>query len=1034
MKRSPPRQTQSEWLGRALPFGILLCTLIGSALLQLNIERQREARMETSLGLHELVLGDRLGSYETLLFATQTHLGQLPEPTNEELDRFVDSLWLKHMPSVAQVGMFWPNLPAEIGWNWSPQRRGELQRQALERRGGVRAGAPFFAPDASGKEVQWFTVTLPCEDGSGCVLYLLIDVDRFLETVVTIIGEGRDDLQLRQGGVLLGASTSATEGDMRSRRLSNMGTEWEIRLDKRNFHAYADQSAALLPPVAFGLGLLLALLTYFFIGRQLQMNRALRERNRQWYISQGVLQKSEAELRSIFQSMNDGAIFCSPGGTVQNINASMVALLGEGSVFLGGSDSLLWQSLLNTSVERPHGVYAALGSAGRRMLDIRQETVSDREGNLLGSLYIVRDVTEEHQSAERLREQERHWRAVLDKVPHILWLVEDDDFSYGNEEFRSKIGENETQLTIHPEDQSTYEAALARMRARGEVQDIEVRMGLSNDEKEDWRIVWLKLAPLGHRRWLSVATDVSKRRRAEARSRADREMHSRVLNSMPQLVWTADNDGHILFVNDRWAQQWPDAPLPTHVSELVSVLHPDDQERALGSLRGQRKRGSLMMIVRMRRGASYRTHILRAAALSGNEWLGTATDIQEQVYAEQSAQLLLRLSDALARVPLQGESVHGHALQTVAEELNATVALWRTSEHGLQLVGKHPPEASLPAALTANLPERPALRALEGKEWMLHPLQHSDGSAAGLLAVDFGHTPRRNERSNSTGLAQRFAVALENEALQHKIASAQIELAELNRGLEERVDRRTEALAAANRELEAFSYSVSHDLRTPLRHISVYSKFLQQELEKNGPLSERVEKHLGVVISSGQQMIELIDDLLEFSRTSRAELRQSKVELAELLPQVWKGLAIAPELQERAVKVHFGELPAVYGDARLLTQVFVNLFSNALKYSRVREEINVRVEATLEEGFVRVAVIDNGVGFDSRYQDRLFGVFQRLHTDKEFEGTGIGLANVKRIVQRHGGRVEASSVLGEGATFAVTLPLGPFEIDTEENL
>ena len=168
----------------------------------------------------------------------------------------------------------------------------------------------------------------------------------------------------------------------------------------------------------------------------------------------------------------------------------------------------------------------------------------------------------------------------------------------------------------------------------------------------------------------------------------------------------------------------------------------------------------------------------------------------------------------------------------------------------------------------------------------------------------------------------------------------------------------------------------------------------------------------------------LIDDLLEFSRTGRAELRQQQVDLAALIQGVWE--ALQPDREGRDVTLEVQPLPPVYGDERLLAQVFINLLGNSLKYSRTKEDVLIRVDsAVTPDGMAEIRVQDNGVGFDPRYADKLFGVFQRLHSNDQFEGTGIGLANVRRIILRHGGQVSAQSVLGEGATFSVTLPLEP---------
>jgi light-regulated signal transduction histidine kinase (bacteriophytochrome) len=236
------------------------------------------------------------------------------------------------------------------------------------------------------------------------------------------------------------------------------------------------------------------------------------------------------------------------------------------------------------------------------------------------------------------------------------------------------------------------------------------------------------------------------------------------------------------------------------------------------------------------------------------------------------------------------------------------------------------------------------------------------------------------------------------------------------------LERANGSLEAANRELEAFSYSVSHDLRAPLRHIIGFAGLLNQHAHER--VDERGRRYLETIVQSGERMARLIDDLLAFSRLGRGELAKRRVDLDALVDEARRQV-MEHEAAGRVVQWEVDELGEVAADPALLRQVFVNLFSNALKYSapRDRAEIRVGTDAT-DSSTVVVFVRDNGVGFDMAYKDRLFGVFQRLHRADEFAGTGIGLANVKRIIQRHGGRVWAESELGRGATFYVALPTG----------
>ena len=245
------------------------------------------------------------------------------------------------------------------------------------------------------------------------------------------------------------------------------------------------------------------------------------------------------------------------------------------------------------------------------------------------------------------------------------------------------------------------------------------------------------------------------------------------------------------------------------------------------------------------------------------------------------------------------------------------------------------------------------------------------------------------------------------------------------RFLNEEVKAQKARLEFMNKELESFSYSVSHDLRAPLRHISGFAELLLRFNEAQ--LDEKGRRRLASITGAVKQMGQLIDDLLAFSRMARSELHHTTVDMNRLLAQVRRDLA--PELEGRAVRWVTADLPPVPGDESMLRQALANLLSNALKYSGTRSEAVIQVGARVADtpGATTYFVRDNGVGFDMAYGHKLFGVFQRLHPQSEFPGTGIGLANVRRIIARHGGHVWAEGVLGEGATFYFTLPDAPAE-------
>jgi PAS domain S-box-containing protein len=402
-----------------------------------------------------------------------------------------------------------------------------------------------------------------------------------------------------------------------------------------------------------------------------------------------------------------------------------------------------------------------------------------------------------------------------------------------------------------------------------------------------------------------------------------------------------------------------------------------------------------------------------------------------------------RLQETEQRFRILVEGIKDYAI--VALDPQGTISSWNTGAERIkgyaasEIIGKHISCFYRPEDVAKNIPDELLRRAAdegvtEQEGWrvrkdgtqfwadvVITALRDDAGKLLGFAKITRDVTERRNLeqelRNANEFLEHRVSErTLELAAANTQLRSRQSEVSALNASLEARVLERTAELVRTNSELEAFSYSVSHDLRTPLRHVDGFARILKEEFVAELPAEGHrfLERILAATTHMGHQ----IDDLLSLARIGRKEIQRMDAPMDELVKQA---LADLPLEEQRAIEWRIHVLPKLNCEPGLIKLAFTNLLSNASKFTRTRPAALIEVGSCLSDGIFTLFVRDNGVGFDPKYADKLFGVFQRLHRQEDFEGTGIGLATVQRIVHRHGGRIWAESSPGNGATFFFTL-------------
>ncbi|GGR44448.1 histidine kinase [Deinococcus seoulensis] len=1084
---------------------ILIAGLTLAAALVVNafVRDQQRSRFEREAAVYTQALQDRLSVYERLL-NTMRASWQAQGPAQDEasFSRFVEGIDLaSRYPGVQAVGYGQAVLAADTAALEQERRRAgspdfrvtqgsdphperivisliappspenlaalgfDMNSERLRHQGFLAARARELAQatdlldlaqlDPSGRPLRGFLVMLPyrsdprnpAPDG---YLYLAVRADTFLQDLSPL----QSGATLRTQALLDGQSLQLEPPSLTglpfryTSTLSIAGQQWTL-----NHGADADfgrDFASTIPLLIVLVGLGTAGVAFLLVKAQVDARTRAENLNVSLAQARTRQEQARAEFEAIFQSMQDAAAFTDEGGRIRMVNRALT------EQFRAGPDSLNGQLLGVIHRDRRldnRSTFQALTTTFERLdgSSFQGETqrgeVRSPDGALLGLLETIRDVTDRVQAERALLAGERRSRGILDAIPHMIRVSRTDgQVTFTNGQFSAQLGPQGLHAQLDAAGRAAYSQMLREAEESGDGAQCEVQLHLPGGPR--WAV--LKLVPIRDEHgqiseWVTSATDIHDRVTAERLAQRNEQRYRGVIEGMPQIVWLTDPIGTPVYFNRRWNEFVGTA---RSGSGFLGLLHPEDRadysRRWADALRSARPFEAEHRL--LRQDGQYRTFVTRGLPVRDTtgriiEWVGTSTDVDDSVYAENAARLLADVTEQLnARsvnaAPLRHDRYRA-ALGRLSSRFADSAALW--SVHPTTLLATSSPSATWHAAafqvVAGQAIERildtedpvfidadPALHRVNATGALFYPLIGRDGTLVGVLGLLYRQALTNRDQDLAQDLAQRFTSALSNDLLQERVNAAQADLHQLNQSLEDRVQRRTLELEAANRELEAFSYSVSHDLRTPLRHIVGFGDLLHKETGE--ALSPKGQRYLKVIMDSAGRMSQLIDDLLSFSRMGRQELRRVPVNLRALIGSAWAGLE--PDRAGRNVTLHLpDDLPGVSADQNLLELVFTNLLSNAVKYSRGREEAHVWISAGQTPDAVTVTVRDNGVGFDPRYVDKLFGVFQRLHRADEFEGIGIGLANVRRIINRHGGQVSADAVPGEGATFTVTLPTHP---------
>jgi PAS domain S-box-containing protein len=713
-------------------------------------------------------------------------------------------------------------------------------------------------------------------------------------------------------------------------------------------------------------------------------------------------------------------------------------------VVLGGGMAIVLNSLLTGRVaaKRLTGLQEGLGIIGSGNLDHRiDETGDDEHADLARTVNtMAAKLNESLTSVENLRQEiairrcaeenlaalSSHQEALLAAIPDIIMEVNPDKiYTWANEAGFNFFGKDvigkEASFYFEGE-QITYDIVQPLFNGKEDVILVESWQRRRDGEKRllAWRCRTIMDDKGNVQGVLSSANDITEHKRAEETLRESEERFRGIFEHASVGISLTAPDGALLKINQTFADMLGYTIEKMEQLNIADVTNPDDiaesRECIRSLLAGERATYRMEKRYIQKDGhqiwSDISTMFHRDAQGRPLYLITTIMDISQRKKAEE----MLRTSESFLNSVIDQSPYP----MWISDEKGTLIRLNQACRDLLhisdvEVVGKY---NILADSIVEEQGLLPLIRhVFEQGETVRFEITYDSSKLENLqlkhhasVTLDVTVFPIHDARGRVSNAVIQHMDITQRKQDEEKIRS-------LNANLEQRVAERTTQLEAANKELEAFSYSVSHDLRAPLRALDGYSRIL---LEDYGPILDDEGKRVCSTISTNARIMgKLIEDLLAFSRIGRTGMKPSPVDMAALVQSIFSELT---SFEDRTrFDFNIGPLPKAQGDPAMIRLVWTNLLSNAVKFSSKKELSVIKVDSEVRSGEVIYSIRDNGAGFDMRYADKLFGAFQRLHSSKEFEGTGVGLAIVQRIVQRHGGRVWAEGEPGKGAVFYFTI-------------